>query len=132
MEQGSEQQNESQFEADAQIGKGLRFIDRNGVATIADGRLTLRKRNGDVIVQAPISEVRAEAARFSGGGAVRIWIGDEGYSVEPLRVHRVVAERLGGAATNLGRDVKRLKKGRELTQIFLAVVEAEGGKLGKP
>jgi hypothetical protein len=47
-------------------------------------------------------------------------------------VHRVVAERLGGAATNLGRDVKRLKKGRELTQIFLAVVEAEGGKLGKP
>jgi hypothetical protein len=130
MESHSEPQNSASFEADVQIGKGLRFIDRNGLATIADELLTLRKRNGDVIAQAPVSDVRAEKARFSGGGAARISIGDDRYTIEPLRVHHLSAERLGGAAINLARDINRLQKGRELTQIFLAALEAEGGQIG--
>jgi hypothetical protein len=126
-----EQASEPQFQADAQIGKGLRFIDRNGVVTISGGRLTLRKRKGDIIAEAPMSEVRADTARFSGGGAARIWIRDESYSIEPLQVHRVHTEGLGPAAINLAGDIKRLKKGRELTQQFLGVVESAGGRLGK-
>jgi hypothetical protein len=130
MESHTERRDNASFEADVQIGKGLRFIDRNGIATIADKQLTLRRRNGDVVAQAPVSGVRAEKARFSGGGAARISIGDARYTIEPLRVHHLSAERLGGAAVNLARDINRLQKGRELTEIFLAALEAEGGQIG--
>jgi len=126
-----EQGNQPEFEADVQIGKGLRFIDRNGSAAISEGRLTLRKRNGDIVAEAPVTEVHADTARLSGGGAARIWIGTESYSVEPLRISRALPAPQA-AALNLAEDVKQLKKGRELTQHFLSVLEAAGGRLGKP
>jgi hypothetical protein len=68
---------DEQFEAEAQIGKGLKFIDRQGSASIGQGRLTLRTRKGDVIAEGPLSEVWAEKARFSGGGAARISVEGE-------------------------------------------------------
>jgi hypothetical protein len=120
------------FEADAQIGTRFRFIDRNGSAVIDGGRLILRKRDGETIAEAPIGEVWADKARGSGGGAARISIGGDRYTIEPLRINRANPAALGGDAANLARDVERLKKGRELTERFLAVVEAEGGQIGKP
>jgi hypothetical protein len=120
---------EPAFEADVQIGKGLRTIDRHGTARIGQGRIMLTKGNGDVIVEAPMSEVRADKARFTGGGAAKISIADETYTIAPLRVHRAAPDRLAGSASNLARDIGRLKQGRELTELFLSVVEAEGGQV---
>lgn len=126
-----EQVTEPQFEADVQIGKGLRYIDRNGTAVIAGGRLTLRKGKGDIIAEAAIGEVRADKARFSGGAAAQVWIGEESFKLEPLRIHRVHGESLAGSATNLAGDLKRLTNSKEFTQQFLDAVAAAGGRIGK-
>jgi hypothetical protein len=77
-----------------------------------------------------VSEVRADTARFSFGGAARVWIGDDSYALTPLRVRRAAPGTPDGEAFNLTRDIQRLRKGKELTQLFLAAVEAEGGRLG--
>src|SRR6059058_5992781 len=107
-----ESSNEPDFEADVAIGKGLRFIDRNGVATIDGGRLTLRKSNGDVVVEAQMSEISADKAKMSGGGAARVWIDGDRYTIEPQKVRRANPATLRGDAANLGGDITRLKKGR--------------------
>jgi hypothetical protein len=120
------------FEADVQVGTRFRFIDRNGSAVIAGGRLTLRKRDGDVIADAPIGEVWADRMKASGDGAARIWIGGDRHTIEPLRVRRANPEALAGEVANLARDFERLQKGRELAERFLAVVEVQGGHIGKP
>ena len=121
---------EPDFEAEVQVGTRFRFIDRGGAAVIADGRLTLTKRDGAVIAEAPLEEVWADRMKASGGGAARIWIGGDRYTIEPLRVRRANPAALAGDAANLARDVERLKKGRELTERFLGVVEAQGGHIG--
>lgn len=54
------------------------------------------------------------------------------YTVEPLRPIRANPLVLEGSTRNVARDISRLKKGRELAEVLLAVVEAEGGHLGKP
>lgn len=124
----------TQYDADAQIGKGMRFIDRKGRASITGGALTLYKANGDVIASAPVTEVRADKARWSAGGAVRVWMGEESYSVQPLRLGRVGGGYTPGAmaAANLGRDIKRIKRAREFTQQFLEALEDAGARMGKP
>ncbi len=108
-------------------GKGHRFIDRNGVATISGGHLTLRKSKGDVIADAPITAVRAQKARFSAGAATKISIGEERYAIEPLRVRRFLPGSAQGAAVSLQRDLSKIKEGKELTKTFLALLAAEGG-----
>jgi hypothetical protein len=130
MEQGEG----AQFEAEAQIGKGMRFIDRHGRAIISDGRLVLHKENGELIASAPTADVWADKARMSGGGAARVWIGDESFSVQALHIYRTTAGFTPGgmAAANIGRDIKRIKRGREFTQQFLQALEAEGAHIGKP
>ncbi len=122
------------FDADAQIGKGMRFIDRNGRATIGEGNLTLSKQNGDLIASAPIGEIWADKARWSGGGAARVWIGDESYSVQPLHIGRITAgfTPAESSAANLGRDVKRIKGARQFTQQFLQALQDAGARMGKP
>jgi hypothetical protein len=125
-----EQASEPEFEADVQIGKGLRYIDRDGRALIAAGRLTLRTRTGDIIAEAAIGDVRADKARFSGGAAAQVWIGEESYKIEPLRIHRIHGESLAGTATSLGGGLKRLTKSKEFTQQFLDAVAAAGGRIG--
>src|SRR2546421_3382008 len=69
-----EQETGAQFEAEVGIGKGLRTINRHGSASIDHGHLTLRDSKGEVVADAPVSEVRGDKARFSGGSAARIWI----------------------------------------------------------
>ena len=128
MEQGAQ----PAFEAEVGIGTRWRYLDRHGSAAIADGRLTLRKRSGDVVAEAPVSEVWADTAGGSAGSAARIQIGDEIYKIAPLQVRRSNPYTLPGVAANLARDMGRLKKGRELTEVFLKVVEAEGGHRGTP
>ncbi len=124
MEPGSE----PQFEADVQIGKTFRYIDRRGTATIDGGRMSLRKREGDVIAEAPLAEVWADRVR----GSLHLWLGGDRYIVAPLQVRRANPETLSGGVTNILRDINRLKQGKELTERFLRVVEAEGGHIGKP
>src|SRR5919202_4617722 len=122
---------EPAFEAEVGVGTRFRYLDRHGSAAIREGKLTLSRRNGDVIAEAPMSEVWAEKVRGSAGSAARIWIGGDAYNVGPLQVRRSNPYSLAGAAANLTRDIGRLKKGRELTELFLGVIEAEGGHLGK-
>ena len=90
-------QNGPQFEAEVQIGKGMRFIDRNGSAAIDQGLLRLCKSSGEVIAEAPIGQVSADRARMSGGAAATVWIKDVAYTIEPLRV--VGLQRLDWAGT---------------------------------
>jgi hypothetical protein len=127
-----EKESGAQFEAEVAIGKGLRTIDRHGSASIDHGHLTLRDSKGDVVAEAPVSEVRGDKARFSDGSAARICIDGVWYSIGPLRVSLYSPGGLGRDAANLARSISRLKKGRELTEQFLLVLEAEGGQLGKP
>lgn len=117
-----------QFEAVVQIGKTWHYIDRNGTATIEQGRLTLRKRKGDVIAEAPVSEVWTDIVR----GSINIWVGDERYILTPLRVNRAYSGTPGGASRNLARDFGRLKASKELGEQFIGAVEAEGGHIGRP
>jgi hypothetical protein len=123
---------EPTFEADVSIGGTLRYIDRNGSCLIDGGRLILRKRDGTVIADAPMDQISAWTNKSSAGGAVRMLIDGTKYTVEPLRSIRANSLVLEGSARNLARDVARLKKGRELTQVLLSIVEAEGGHVGKP
>ena len=133
MEQGTEsstEQQEPEFEADGGIARGMRTLARNGTVTIAGGQLTLSKGKGDVIVEAPLSEVRAErAGGLLAGASAKVTIGNDTYTVGPRRVHRVAPDRLGSYAGNLARDIKRLKQGRELTQLLLAAIKANGGQV---
>jgi hypothetical protein len=122
----------AQFEAEVGIGKGLRTIDRHGSASIDHGQLTLRNSKGEIVAEAPVSEVWGEKARFSGGSAARIWIDGVAYSIGPLRARLYSPGGLGRDAANLARSISRLKKGRELTEQFLHILEAAGGRLGKP
>jgi hypothetical protein len=89
------QEDQPQFQAEVQIGKTWRYIDRNGKATIDGGRLTLQKRKGDVIAEAPINEVWTDIVR----GSVNIWIGGERFILTPLRVSRAYQGTLAGSAT---------------------------------
>jgi hypothetical protein len=116
------------FEADVQVGKSWRYIDRNGRVKIEDGRLGLYKRKGDVIAEAPMNEVSADIVR----GTINFWIGSERYILTPLRVSRAYQGTLAGATRNLARDISRLKAGKELSEQLLGVVEAEGGHIGRP
>lgn len=140
METDGAQEAQPQFEAVVAIGKGLRFIDRKGLALISGGRLSLRKAKGDVIVEAPVSDVHAETFRFSAGGAVKISIAGERYTIEPVKLRRIQPTFIPGvgegaqvgsaAAGNLAGDLSRLVQGRELTKAFLAALEAAGGQIG--
>lgn len=107
-------------------GLNLRIMEPMGHVTIADGRLTLRRRKGAVMAEAPVSEVRAESARF----AASVWIGDEQYVIEPSGGVRFANTSLGGAAVNVASDISQLKKGKELTQVLLAALEAAGAEVG--
>ena len=130
VEPDSEQAGAPAFEAECEIsGRVIRTVIKDGVVKIAQGRLTLSKGDGEVIVEAPLSEVRADKARFSFGAAAQVWIGADSYALTPKRFRRASAT-VGGDALNLTRDIKRLRKGKELTQLFLETVEAEGGQLG--
>lgn len=120
------------FEAECEIsGRAVGTVIRDGLAKITEGRLTLSKSDGEVIVEAPVSEVRADKARFSFGAAARVSIGEDSYALTPKRVLRAAPGAVGGDARNLSRDIQRLRNGKELTQHFLTAVEAEGGQLGE-
>ena len=116
-----EPSNEPQFEAEVCVLGRFWYIDRHGSATISKGQLTLRKVTGDVIVEAPLSEVWARKTP-GGGYGVRIFSGGDSYMIRgPGRVLFLTRE---------SRDVA--KKWQELPRQFLSVLEAEGGHLGKP
>ena len=129
MREADTPEDQPQFEADVQIDQGLRFIDRHGVATISHGHLTLRKGKGVVIVDAPITEVHAHRTKFSAGAATKISIGEERFTIEPLRVRRFAPGTPEGEAVSRQRDLKKIKQGKELTRTFLDVLAAEGGQV---
>jgi hypothetical protein len=125
------------FEADAAIGKGWRTLDRKGKLTIAGGRLTLSKGNGDLVVEAPASDVHGEPARIAAGASARLSIGDVKYWVRPLTVRTfavdravgsamsVAGETLLGSATRLGADIAELKQGRSMVDALLEALRVE-------
>jgi hypothetical protein len=116
-----------QFDADVQVGKVWHYIDRQGRATVEAGRLSLRKRSGEVIAQADLSDVQTDVVR----GSINIWMGGERYVITPLRARRAYEGTIAAAGTNLARDLKRLKASKQLGAQFLQVVEAQGGHVGR-
>jgi hypothetical protein len=115
------------FEAEVKIGKGIRTLDRHGTAQISDGRLTLSKSKGDVIVDVAMGEFEAEAA--FGGAVARIIVGGDKYAIEPIQVRRHADISVTGAGMNLAGDVKRFKQGKEMTEAFLAAIQSQGGQV---
>jgi len=111
------------FEATAQIGTRLRYLDRRGSVSVRDGRLVLRKRRGAVISEAPVTEVSAFKKKISAGAAAQIRMNDSTYVVEPISFNQTLG---GGLDPNLARAVQglmHLKRGRQLTEQFLTVLE---------
>ncbi len=99
---------------------------------VEQGRLVLSKRDGEVIAKAPISEVWADRPRIGGGAVLKLTISGQTYTVEPARAHHSPVNTLGASAGNVARDIGRLKKGREMTEHFMAVLDAAGGHRGSP
>jgi hypothetical protein len=124
MEDTSVQANQTHFEAEVALGTARQYVERHGSAIISNKRLTLRKGSGDVLVEAPISEVWALNAPRSRKGAVRIFIRGDAYTIE--RPWRFVRTR------SWVTSYWTLKKRRALARQFLGAVEAGGGHLGKP
>jgi hypothetical protein len=124
---------EPQLEAGVVIRKGMRFIDRNGRAVISGGSLALLTQSGEVVAQAPITEVRADKTRMSGGTTARVYLGDECYKLDPSDIRHISPrlETLSAAATTFGRSVKEIKHRRELTELFIRALKAEGGHTGE-
>jgi hypothetical protein len=115
------------FEAEVKIGKGIRTLDRHGIAAVSDGRLTLRKGKGDVIIDIGMGEFEAESA--FGGAVARIIVGGDKYAIEPIQVRRYADISVTGAGMNLAGDIKRFKQGKEMTAAFLAAIESQGGNI---
>jgi hypothetical protein len=113
------------FEAEVKIGKGFRTLDRHGTAQIANGRLTLSKSKGEVIIDVGMDEFEAEAA--FGGAVARIIVGGDKYAIEPIKMRRYADISVTGAGMNLARDVQRFKQGKEMTEAFLGAIGAQGG-----
>jgi hypothetical protein len=121
-----EQHEGPRFAAVVKIATRFRTIDHSGLATIEDGHLTLRKGNGDIVADGPVSDVWADTSRLSFGIGTVVWVGGERYAIMPKSFNPGTA---AGAAAKLARD---LKKGKNLRELFLEAVEAEGGHIGKP
>jgi hypothetical protein len=115
------------FEAEVKIGKGIRTLDRHGIAAVSDGRLTLRKGKGDVIIDVGMGEFEAESA--FGGAVARIIVGGDKYAIEPIQMRRYADISVTGAGVNLAGDIKRFKQGKEMTAAFLAAIESQGGNI---
>jgi hypothetical protein len=119
------------FELTAQIGTRLRYLDRRGSVSVRDGRLVLRKRKGTVIAEAPVAEVSAFKKKMSAGAAAQIRMNDRAYIVEPISFNATTGF---GLDPNVARAVKSLvniKRGRQLTEQFLSVLDGMGGTIGK-
>jgi hypothetical protein len=104
----------ARFEATAAIGEDWHFVDTMGSVVIDSGRVLLRRRDGEVIVEAPVGE--ASAKKYL--GAVRIWIKGGRYSIEAPK------KRVGSLG---GR--RRKPETQDLTRRFLQAFADQGGHL---
>jgi hypothetical protein len=123
-----EESGESTFQGPVSVGSGVYLSARRGTLTIGDGDLTLRKRDGSVIAQAPMSEVCVAKALDS----VKLWVGGKRFILRPgagANV-RVPAHLTASYGANLA--TKQYKQFRAFAALIVAVAEAEGGHIGKP
>ena len=118
----------TQFEADVQVGSVWRYIDRHGKAAIEDGRLILRKRDGEVIAEASMSDVWADVIR----GSANVWLSGKRYVVNALRIGQYHGPTVAGEMADLARAARQWKAAKELNGQFLAAVQAAGGHMGRP
>jgi hypothetical protein len=114
------------LDADVEIRRGRAVFSRRGTATIGDGWLTLRKRNGEGIAQAPLRDIWADKSL---GGAVRVWVEGERYTLEPVRHGPFRASQFDEAAGAAWR-ARQHRERRLFSQQFLEIVNQWGGQLG--
>src|SRR5262249_2541187 len=103
------------FEAVVAVGQDWHFIDTMGSVVVADGRVVLRRADGEVIAEALAREGYATRWLF----ATRLWIGGKRYSIERPKASPSAVK--GG-----------VRRTRKLTREFLRAFETAGGQLGKP
>ncbi len=121
-----EEQQEPRFAAVATIGTRFRTIAQSGMVTIAEGRLTLRRKKADVIAEGPVSAVWVEPSRLSFGIGTVVWVGDKRYAILPKSFNPGSA---AGAVAKLARDKGR---GDDLRELFMEAAQAEGRHRGRP
>ena len=127
-----------QFQADFSIrwniGEGFfhEREDNQGWVTITDGRLKLYRYHGEVIAEAPVSEVRADVA--SHGRAVELRIGKETYRLGPVRAHASLADLFIPAASPIttSRQAKLTTEAKGDVAGFIEVLEGAGAQVGEP
>jgi hypothetical protein len=116
------------FEMPAQISTFWRRLDRKGSVSIGEGRLALRKRDGLIIAEAPITEVVASKQKTSAGTAAKLRVNDKTYIVDPLGFEYHPTFELQVAESV--RMLANLKRGRALTEQFLTAITDLGGRAG--
>lgn len=68
---------------EAHISKGVRPVAQHGFVSIEDGALSLLGSDRRLIDSAPLNQVSASPARFSGGKTVVIRINGTRYNISP-------------------------------------------------
>jgi hypothetical protein len=120
---------EPTFQCPVSVGKGAYLSGRRGTLTIDHGDLALRKRDGTMIAQAPTGEVWVA----KGLDSVKVWVGDERFTLRPgsgvanVRVPGQLTATYGASLAT-----KQFKQFKQFAAIILAVAEAEGAHIGKP
>ena len=120
------------FELKAQIATFFRYIDRGGSVAVRDGNLVLQKRSGAVIAEAPISDVQAVRLKRDAGASLQLKLKDTKYIVRPETYFSHSGGGIGGGRAELLEGLIGMKRGRQLTEQFLAILESLGAQVGKP
>jgi hypothetical protein len=124
----TEQASESEFQAPVSVGQGLYFSGRRGKLTIDQGNLTLAKRDGSTLAQAPTSDVWVA----KGVDSVKVWIRGQRFILRPGSGVKVRVPGHVSAAYGANLAMKQYKQFKAFAAIILAVAEAEGAHIGKP
>src|SRR3954447_16798488 len=117
---------EPEFNAAVSFGKGAYLSARRGTLTIDHGELALRRRDGEIVAQAPIGDASVAKALDS----VKVWIGGQKFILRPGKS----AAQPGNptAARGAHQATKQFKQFKAFATALLAVAEAQGAHIGKP
>jgi hypothetical protein len=116
------------FQGPVSVGTGMYLSARRGMLTIENGDLTLSKRDGTMIAQAPTSDVWVAKAIDS----VKVWIGDQRFILRPGSGPEVRVPGHLSAAYGANLATKQYKQFKAFAAIILAAAEAEGAHIGRP
>lgn len=116
------------FGTSVAISKSMKPISNNGWLQIADGQVQLYDGKGEVLAEAPASQVWAKSNIATMGAGISLWIGEQKYMVSQGSGSRPGFVAFSGA----GVGSNAVANGRKFGKVLFAALEAAGGHHGKP